>query len=170
MNRKFGISLTLCLLIAHTQPPQAFEVTSVKPNLSGLDRSTGINIAGSHISGENLSLRTLILQAYDLLDFQIAGGPRWLASDRFDKFPAGSLPWVPDMKVESPALCRAGWHPAAGWQPASSWRMPVRRSTSSRNGKAECHSTAGCHPALQKALWPRVQVRSEACRFAVESL
>ena len=119
MNRKFGISLTLCLLIAHTQPPQAFEVTSVKPNLSGLDRSTGINIAGSHISGENLSLRTLILQAYDLLDFQIAGGPRWLASDRFDKFPAGSLPWVPDMKVESPALCRAGWHPAAGWQPAS---------------------------------------------------
>jgi uncharacterized protein (TIGR03435 family) len=56
----------------------------VKANLSGLDQSIGVNILGSRIRGENLSLRTLILQAYDVLDFQITGGPRWLGSDRFD--------------------------------------------------------------------------------------
>ena len=74
----------LSLVTAQTQPPSAFEVTSVKPNLSRLDQSTGINILGSRIGGENLSLRTLIIQAYGLLDFQIVGGPRWLGSDRFD--------------------------------------------------------------------------------------
>jgi uncharacterized protein (TIGR03435 family) len=84
MQIKLVTGLFLSLLIAHAQPPNGFEVTSVKPNLSGRDQSTGINIIGSRISGENLSLRTLILQAYDLLDYQIVGGPRWLGSDRFD--------------------------------------------------------------------------------------
>ena len=74
----------ISLLIGHAETPRAFEVIAVKPNLSGLDQSTGINILGNRISGENLPLRTLVLQAYDLLDFQIVGGPRWLGSDRFD--------------------------------------------------------------------------------------
>jgi uncharacterized protein (TIGR03435 family) len=69
---------------AQAQPTTAFEVSPVKPNLSGLDQSIGINISGPRIGGVNLSLRTLIVQAYGVLDFQIAGGPRWLASDRFD--------------------------------------------------------------------------------------
>ena len=77
-------ALTVSLLVAHAQTRNAFEVISVKPNLSGLDQSIGINILGSRIHGENLPLRTLILQAYGLLDFQIVGGPRWLASDRYD--------------------------------------------------------------------------------------
>jgi len=84
MNIKVGTALTLSLLIAQAQTPKTFEVTSVKPNLSGLDQSIGVNILGSRIIGENLSLRTLILQAYGVLDFQIIGGPRWLSSDRFD--------------------------------------------------------------------------------------
>jgi uncharacterized protein (TIGR03435 family) len=84
MKIKLATALTVSLLIAQAQTPSAFEVASVKPNRSGLDQSTGINILGARISGENLSLRTLILQAYDLLDFQIVGGPRWLGSDRFD--------------------------------------------------------------------------------------
>jgi uncharacterized protein (TIGR03435 family) len=49
-----------------------------------LEQSTGINILGNRISGENLSLRTLILEAYGLLDFQIVGGPRSIAAERFD--------------------------------------------------------------------------------------
>jgi uncharacterized protein (TIGR03435 family) len=77
-------ALTVCLLVGHAQTPDRFEVISIKPNLSGLDQSTGINILGSRIRGENLRLRTLILQAYGLLDFQIVGGPRWVASERFD--------------------------------------------------------------------------------------
>jgi uncharacterized protein (TIGR03435 family) len=30
------------------------------------------------------TLQMLIQSAYDLQDFQIAGGPKWLNSDRFD--------------------------------------------------------------------------------------
>jgi len=84
MTMRLVGALTVCLLVAHAQTLNPFEVISIKPNLSGLDQSTGANIQGSRIRGENLPLRTLILQAYGLLDFQIVGGPRWLASDRFD--------------------------------------------------------------------------------------
>ncbi len=84
MNIKLWTALALSPLVAQAQPPQAFEVISVKTNRSGFDQSRGINILGSRISGENLSLRTLILQAYGVLDFQIVGGPRWLDTDRFD--------------------------------------------------------------------------------------
>ncbi len=81
---KFAAALVVPLLVAHAQTPMAFEVTSVKPNLSGLDQSIGINIERNRITGRNLSLQVLILEAYGLLDFQIVGGPRWIASDRFD--------------------------------------------------------------------------------------
>jgi uncharacterized protein (TIGR03435 family) len=76
--------LTASLCAAQSQKPQEFEVASVRPNLSSLEQDGGINISGSRISGTNLSLRMLILQAYGILDFQLAGGPNWLASDRYD--------------------------------------------------------------------------------------
>src|SRR5689334_21562541 len=84
MKLKFARAWAASLLVAYAQTPETFEVTSVKPNLSGVDQSIGINIAGNRITGQNLSLRVLILQAYGLLDFQIEGGPRWIGSDRFD--------------------------------------------------------------------------------------
>lgn len=73
-----------CAVAALAQNPGAFEVTSVKPNRSGEVQSRGINIEGSRIVGENLPLRTLIQQAYGVLDFQIDGGPKWMDSERFD--------------------------------------------------------------------------------------
>lgn len=66
----------------HTE--KTFEINSVRENLSGLDRDSGVNLSGSRISGTNLSLRTLILQAYGVLDFQLTGGPNWLSTARFD--------------------------------------------------------------------------------------
>ena len=85
--RLFCIASAALLAITPSlgQPPaRYFEVTSVRENHSGLDRDVGINISGSRISGTNLSLRTLIIQAYGLLDFQITGGPNWLSTARFD--------------------------------------------------------------------------------------
>ncbi|NUQ28695.1 MAG: TIGR03435 family protein [Acidobacteriaceae bacterium] len=63
---------------------KTFEITSVRENFSGLDRDQGVNLSGSRISATNLSLRTLILQAYGVLDFQVTGGPNWLSTARFD--------------------------------------------------------------------------------------
>jgi hypothetical protein len=73
-----------CAVAVLTQTYGAFEATSVKANRSGELQSRGINIAGSRIVGENLPLRTLIQQAYGVLDFQIEGGPKWMDSNRFD--------------------------------------------------------------------------------------
>lgn len=62
----------------------AFDVASVKPNKSGDMRvSLGIQ-PGGRFTATNVSLRALIRSAYQLQDFQLVGGPDWIASERFD--------------------------------------------------------------------------------------
>jgi uncharacterized protein (TIGR03435 family) len=72
-----------------------FEVASVKPNKSG-DQRVMIQMPPSgRYTATNVALRMLLRQAFDVQDFQIVGGPNWLASDRFDivaKPPEGTGP------------------------------------------------------------------------------
>jgi uncharacterized protein (TIGR03435 family) len=63
--------------------PPAFEVASIKPNNSGDGRIMMQNQPGRYIA-TNVTLRLLIRNAYQLQDFQITGGPNWLATDHFD--------------------------------------------------------------------------------------
>jgi uncharacterized protein (TIGR03435 family) len=66
------------------QEPQQFEVASVKSNRSG-DSHWYIRIApGGKLLAKNATLRSLVLQAYEVQDFQLTGGPAWLTSGRFD--------------------------------------------------------------------------------------
>jgi uncharacterized protein (TIGR03435 family) len=61
-----------------------FEVASVKPNTSG---SNGVSIysnPGGDLTATNVTLRTLIAFAYDIRDFQLTGGPKWMDADRYD--------------------------------------------------------------------------------------
>jgi uncharacterized protein (TIGR03435 family) len=63
---------------------QSFEVASVKPDHS---RSSGshINISDpSRFNATNVTAKFLITYAYNMRDFQVSGGPSWIASDRFD--------------------------------------------------------------------------------------
>jgi uncharacterized protein (TIGR03435 family) len=63
---------------------QKFEVASVKPNTSG-ERNISIGMEpGGRFTARNVPLRLLILNAYRLQDFQLVGGPDWIASERFD--------------------------------------------------------------------------------------
>jgi uncharacterized protein (TIGR03435 family) len=65
---------------------QAFEVASVKANQSRSPVGT-IEMRprrGAALIATNVTLRDLIRVAYGLQPAQIAGGPDWLASDRFD--------------------------------------------------------------------------------------
>ena len=62
----------------------AFEVASVKPNKSGDQRVMIQMPPTGRYTATNIALRMLLRQAYDVQDFQIVGGPNWLASDRFD--------------------------------------------------------------------------------------
>src|SRR4051794_29167742 len=72
-------------------PPRAaaqggsnFEVASVKPNTSGETRSRIGFAPGGRFTATNMPLRFLLTFVYDVQDFQLVGGPDWLASDRFD--------------------------------------------------------------------------------------
>src|SRR5436190_4820105 len=71
---------------APQQPPQqpppggwAFEVASIKPNSSG-DGRVMMQMQPGRFIATNITLRLLIRNAYQLQDFQITGGPGWMAS------------------------------------------------------------------------------------------
>jgi uncharacterized protein (TIGR03435 family) len=69
-----------------SQAPAAaptFEVASIKANNSGDGRVMMQNQPGRFIA-TNITLRLMIRNAYQLQDFQITGGPGWIASDHFD--------------------------------------------------------------------------------------
>src|SRR6266436_5660388 len=72
---------------ASTSPPQ-FEVASVKPNKSGAGPMRIGFQPGGRFVASNVPVRDLISIAYGqpqpLPNFQIIGGPGWVASDRFD--------------------------------------------------------------------------------------
>src|SRR4029077_20141603 len=99
-DKKFSVPLAVCVLCAvsvvhtltaQTSPPLAFEAASIKPNNStSLGRRFGV--PGDRFVATNETLWTLIAVAYGepgflpqpLANYQIAGGPNWINSDRFD--------------------------------------------------------------------------------------
>jgi uncharacterized protein (TIGR03435 family) len=66
----------------------SFEVASVKPNVTGGGgrKGGGRNSANDPglLSLHNVTLKTLILRAYSLQDYQLSGGPGWMENDRYD--------------------------------------------------------------------------------------
>jgi uncharacterized protein (TIGR03435 family) len=80
----------------------AFEVASIKPNNSGATNSSTSGRAGS-FTASNVTARQLIVYAYRLRPFQLAGGPGWIGSERFD---IQARP--PEIaKPDNPAMTRA---------------------------------------------------------------
>ena len=80
----------------------AFDVTSVKPNNSGSTNSSTSGRPDGFIAS-NVTLRQLIIFAYRLRQFQLASGPGWLTSERWDilaRSPEG-------VKPDNPAMTRA---------------------------------------------------------------
>jgi uncharacterized protein (TIGR03435 family) len=73
----------LALLVATVAWAQtlAFEVASVKPNLSVTENS-GENTAGGRFTATNDTLKQLLQLAFDVKGFQIVGGPGWLDAAR----------------------------------------------------------------------------------------
>jgi uncharacterized protein (TIGR03435 family) len=61
-----------------------FEVASIKPNKSGDGRVMMSVQPGGRFTATNVTLRMMIRNAYQLQEFQITGGPSWIADERFD--------------------------------------------------------------------------------------
>jgi uncharacterized protein (TIGR03435 family) len=68
--------------------PPAFEVASIKPNVSGAAGGGMADRLGGLFTVTNLTLRNMIGSAFrddtPLMPFQIVGGPSWIDSSRFD--------------------------------------------------------------------------------------
>jgi uncharacterized protein (TIGR03435 family) len=79
-----GIAMSLIHMPrASGQAAREFEVASIKPNRGAGDTS-GENTARGKLTVKNDSLKELVKLAFDVKDFQIAGGPRWLDTERYD--------------------------------------------------------------------------------------
>ena len=84
-----------------------FEVASIKPSDPNTQGITFRNMPG-RLEINGATLRVLIEQAYDIRDFQISGGPKWIDSDRFDvsaKIEGGANPHpdltnIPDQRKQ----------------------------------------------------------------------
>ena len=81
---------TLGAPLVRAQPPTgaanapAFEVASIKSNASGALRVSIQASPGGRFTAINAPVRALIRHAYQLQDFELTGGPKWLDSERFD--------------------------------------------------------------------------------------
>jgi len=78
--------------------PLSFEAASVKPSEA---KNPGIGIRrqpGGRFDTFNTPVKLLITFAYQIQDYQLAGGPGWINNDRFDivaKFPGDPPPIIP---------------------------------------------------------------------------
>lgn len=61
-----------------------FEVASVKPADPAARTSNVLLGAGESLTIVNVPLRKIITYAYDIRDFQLAGGPGWIVDERYD--------------------------------------------------------------------------------------
>lgn len=77
----FGVAANLA---AQGAPEQQFEVATIKPNRSGGDGTT-INIfPGGRFVATNVNLKTLVMSAFGVRDFQVTGGPGWVDGEAYD--------------------------------------------------------------------------------------
>jgi uncharacterized protein (TIGR03435 family) len=78
--------------VAAQAPPAAtdlrFDVASVKPNLQTVDNVSAafriLTFPGGRMTAAFVTLRALILRAYDIKDYQLEGGPAWIGTARFE--------------------------------------------------------------------------------------
>jgi len=71
-----------------TEKPLAFDAVSIKPTDPAAGKGRGPNgslqFMPGRVVGRNITVRRIVQAAYHLTPFQLAGGPAWLDSDRFD--------------------------------------------------------------------------------------
>src|SRR5688572_5488498 len=78
------LALEAAVSLAQTPDAPAFDVVSVRPNVSGDEKTASYVQPGGRYNAENMTLRMLMKTAYGVHDDQIAGGPGWIETERFD--------------------------------------------------------------------------------------
>ncbi|MGA7239949.1 MAG: TIGR03435 family protein [Bryobacteraceae bacterium] len=60
--------------------PVTFETASIKPTPPGAHNSVIAPMPGGGVNAEGISLKNLMMWAFDVQDYQISGGPSWVES------------------------------------------------------------------------------------------
>jgi uncharacterized protein (TIGR03435 family) len=87
-----AVALPFCAPCQTPDAAPAFEVSSVKPSIPGAKTQIRRDPTGAFFA-EAISLKQLILMAYNIQDYQLSNLPRVVATDRYDviaKPPAGT--------------------------------------------------------------------------------
>src|SRR5689334_18177750 len=85
-----GLSLvaTLAITLPSHPPSTGFDVASVKPSnpnpSSPLAAAPMVLPALGRLTANNVTLRMLVMAAYQKQPFEIVGGPKWQNTDKFD--------------------------------------------------------------------------------------
>ncbi|HVQ15004.1 MAG TPA: TIGR03435 family protein [Vicinamibacterales bacterium] len=84
-----GMGAAACLVVVNGQTPAppkapAFEVASIKENVSASENASVRAQPGGRVSVNNNSLRNIIRNAYNVQNYQIVGGPDWINTTRWD--------------------------------------------------------------------------------------
>jgi len=84
-----ALSLFVTIFAAAQAPAQApampkpFDVAAIRPNKSD-SHNTSMGTSHGRLTASNVTVRTLILKAFQLRDAQLSGGPDWINAERFD--------------------------------------------------------------------------------------
>lgn len=95
----------LATFLSFAQTPRpAFDVASIKRNVSLDPRSSQRNMPGGRINFSNQRLRQVIRAAFGGSDIEVIGGPDWIDSDRWDIVAApasvdANAPWREMLKT-----------------------------------------------------------------------
>src|SRR5262249_54566436 len=84
LNIVLVFALSVVFAHAQTGTLPAFEVSSVKRNLSGGSSAISGMVRGDRFTSTNVTLTQLLRFAFGIQEFQIAGKPGWSDNDRFD--------------------------------------------------------------------------------------
>ncbi len=91
--------------LGQTQSPNlrpAFEVASIKPNVSGAERALVQAVPGRLLM-QNFAMQALILLAYGVPAYRVMGEPSWTSSEHYD-IQAKADGNVPVREMEGPML------------------------------------------------------------------
>ena len=84
---KAAILLLMTILVGYGQPgrePPKYEVASIKPNTDNDSRFAFRIQPGGSLTATGITLKRLMMTAYNVQGFRIIGGPDWVAASRWD--------------------------------------------------------------------------------------
>ncbi len=93
MNR-IAISWLFVTILAGAAVGAEFDAVSIHPG-DPATRGGGYNISPGRLRVRNQTLRDMVKFAYDLQEYQVSGGPRWIHDDRYQieaTYPANTSP------------------------------------------------------------------------------